>query len=245
MIKFHNNKFIGADVLNCSNFTLDGSDSFENYVKNLETQPEDWIYRTKEISYQRNSFGHRSKEIEKLNDKYILFAGCSITFGSGLSLEDTYPYIVSKKFNLDYYNLSVEASGPDTLTTNMFSWFKNVKNKPVCVVFQWPEPYRFFYSTDDPKILLGPWVSYIKKYYDKEILNSYNKVVSTEILDHFSKIMKHNIYAMLEVLEIPYHSFNLSNNDIIDRARDLKHPGIETNKIISQKIINSLSMKIV
>ena len=71
-----------------------------------------------------NSNGHRCKELNKLNTKnYILFAGGDIGVDVNTPLENTYPYLISKKSKLDYYNLCVSSGGLDVLRFNLISWF--------------------------------------------------------------------------------------------------------------------------
>ena len=91
-----------------SNTTLAyrGLDSEENLHINLASQPNDWYYRNKTITYQYNEYGHRCKSIHDIDlDNYILFAGCSHTEGVGLELETTFPYLVSNQLGNDYYNM--------------------------------------------------------------------------------------------------------------------------------------------
>jgi len=240
MIKLHNN-LIGSETAPHSNFTLEGSDSYDNYQLNLKSQPQDWIYRNKDITYKRNVYGHRSVDVETLDKDFVLFAGCSITFGSGLALEDTYPYLVSKSLGMDYYNLSVEASGPDVVTHNLFSWAQHIKKRPAYIVVQWPEPYRFFHPSDDPKYLLGPWIDYIKHLYDKPIIDKYYKVIETDVLEHYYKIMRLSVTTYIQALGIPCYQFETKDIEVVDVARDLKHPGIETNKKLADLVVNSLS----
>lgn len=241
MIKLHNNILIGSLGAPESNFTLDGSDSHENFLSNLKTQPADWLYRNKPISYQRNSYGHRCCDINNLDKDFILFAGCSITFGSGLALEDTYPYLVAKKLGLDYYNLAVEASGPDVQTHNLFSWAKDIKKRPKFIVVQWPETYRMFHPTNKPAELLGPWIDHIKDIYSKPAINKYYKVIETDVLEHYYKIMRLSVNTYLQSLGVPFFEFSTSDIVTVDVARDLKHPGIETNKNIAELIVTCLN----
>jgi len=85
------NDFLGSDN---SNITLDfvGGDSKQQFNKNVLTQPIDWYYHDKKLTYSFNNQGHRSKNFKDIDqDNYILFTGCSHTMGIGLELEKTYP----------------------------------------------------------------------------------------------------------------------------------------------------------
>jgi hypothetical protein len=119
------------------------SDTRQLYQQNLKTQPEDWIYRTKHISYNYNDNGHRCKNISDINlDNYILFTGCSHTEGVGLCLEDTFPYLLSQKMNYDYYNMGLGGIGLDILVYNLIIWFEKVKKPPKILIIQWPHNVR-------------------------------------------------------------------------------------------------------
>lgn len=82
-----------------------------------------------------NSRGHRCKEIEEINlQNYILFAGDNISVGWGTPLEQTYPYLVSKALNLDYYNLSIFNGGLDSLKYNLITWYHKIPQKPRAII---------------------------------------------------------------------------------------------------------------
>lgn len=82
-----------------------------------------------------NSRGHRCKELEEINLRnYILFAGDNVGVGWGTPLEETYPYLVSKKLNIDYYNLSIFNGGLDSLKYNLITWYHTVPQKPRAII---------------------------------------------------------------------------------------------------------------
>jgi hypothetical protein len=82
-----------------------------------------------------NSRGHRCKEIEEINlQNYILFAGDNIGVGWGTPLEETYPYLISKALNIDYYNLSIFNGGLDSLRYNLITWYHKIPQKPRAII---------------------------------------------------------------------------------------------------------------
>jgi hypothetical protein len=82
-----------------------------------------------------NSRGHRCKEIEEINlQNYILFAGDNVGVGWGTPLEETYPYLISKALNIDYYNLSIFNGGLDSLRYNLITWYHKIPQKPRAIV---------------------------------------------------------------------------------------------------------------
>jgi hypothetical protein len=84
---------------------------------------------------QFNSRGHRCKEIEDLSlHNYILFAGDNVALGLDKPVEETFPYLVSKKLNMDYYNLSIFNGGLDAIRYNLITWNHIQPVKPRLIV---------------------------------------------------------------------------------------------------------------
>lgn len=84
---------------------------------------------------QFNSRGHRCKEIEELNQRnYILFAGDNVSLGLDKPVEETFPYMVSKALNADYYNLSIFNGGLDAIRYNLLTWNHSQVTKPRFIV---------------------------------------------------------------------------------------------------------------
>lgn len=82
-----------------------------------------------------NSRGHRCKEIEEINlQNYILFAGDNVGVGWDTPLEETYPYLISKALNVDYYNLSIFNGGLDSLRYNLITWYHMIPQKPRAII---------------------------------------------------------------------------------------------------------------
>lgn len=142
MLSF-NNDFLGYHPKE-HNVEFSGTDTAELFEKNLKLQPEDWYYRTNKIYYDRNSNGHRCKEINDIDlDNYILYTGCSNTEGIGLALNNTYAYLLSNWLKMDYYNLAIGGTGIDVVNYNLNMWFSKVKKPPKLLILQWPHYNRF------------------------------------------------------------------------------------------------------
>jgi len=241
-MKFHGN-FIGNDNY-CIDKEWSGGDNQENFDKNKNKVPNDWYYNNKKIIYSYNSYGHRCREISELNLKnYILFTGCSHTEGVGLELEKTFSYIVSKTLDCDYYNLGITASGQDVLQYNLITWFNTIVENPKYVIIQWPDHSRFVSMVENTDNLIpnGTW----------NINENVAKFITYAELIGFNTARKHLTYNTLkQVIKVPViHTIygGLSGYDkssiqfqIVDYARDLSHPGIETNKILAERIVNEI-----
>lgn len=85
-----------------------------------------------------NSHGHRCKEINETNLRnYILFAGDNLSLALNKPIEETFPYIVSKKLRMDFYNLSIFNGGLDCTKNNLIYWLYNYpKPKAIIIGFE-------------------------------------------------------------------------------------------------------------
>jgi hypothetical protein len=244
-----NDDFLGYHPQN-HNVLFSGSDTEELFTKNLKTKPNDWYYRTNQISYVRNINGHRCKNIEEIDlDNYILFAGCSHTEGIGLKLEDTYPYLLSKKMNCDYYNLSIGGTGVDTLSYNLVTWFAKIKKPPKLLIVQWPHNVRLTLENfpDEPSIeplafhAHGIWSDNNHKGIGELFLlgDKYN------LFNTLSTLTRKLIYNIATCPVVEVKVITDKNADVaitfnqIDYARD-EHLGVESQKINTELIYKAI-----
>lgn len=239
MFKLYNGLYGNPDL--DAKFSRVGSDSELNFEKNISLQPTDWLYRSKEVTYKRNSFGHRCVEWAELGEQFLLFVGCSITEGISVSLEDTYPYKVASNLGLSYYNLSINGFGPDMISLNLSNWFKHIGLKPTAVVIQWPQVHRKFERVNDEVIPLGPWhdKSDSKTIIPEQAWLDYSKVITTDYMDHYYSVLRDTTLNYLRYIDV--NIVELFPNDIVlaDRGRDLTHPGIESHQLLTDKVLRS------
>lgn len=221
--------FIGYDTHEVSESYLD-EDNQEEYLKNCSKLGPSWEYIDYPIEYKFNKLGHRSIDVEDLNfDDYILFTGCSHTGGVGLALHDTYPDILSKKMNCNYYNLAVKGSGIDVLFHNLSVWFSRYK-KPKLLVVQWPDWSRFVILKGKNFIPHGSWS-------DREHMEF---IIKGNDLDYFYTRSKLT-HEFIKSLNIPFINVGFGNLKVIenlhncvyvpkiDLARDLAHYGKQSH----------------
>ena len=91
-----------------------------------------------------NSLGFRSHEFGAVeNKKNILFAGCSVTYGDGLFLEETWAHKVWKKINNvgPFQNLSSVGRSIQTICFEIIK-FCNTYGNPETVVVMLPDSQR-------------------------------------------------------------------------------------------------------
>lgn len=236
-----NNDFIGYEPLE-HNVLFSGSDTEELYNQHLKSKSPNWYYRTNQVSYIRNSNGHRCKEIKDIDlNNYILYAGCSHTEGIGLELENTYPYLLSKSLNCDYYNLSVGGSGIDVILHNLIVWFGIVKHKPKLVIIQWPYWARYSRFSNEPKsetIHNNP-ITVVGGFADPTLMEG-EGVHYFKTIEHLARIkIKHIIDVPIINVGLSYYPSFITDDFVIfdhaDNARDF-HNGITSHKNLASKL---------
>lgn len=122
-----------------------GTDKEKSYKDNLNSLGHDWEYATTQVSYKRNSFGHRSKEFSELNlDNYILYVGCSFIEGIGIPVHARHSDVLASMLKCDMYNLGIGGSGNDAIFYNLITWLSTVKQKPKLIIIGWTSEHRFF-----------------------------------------------------------------------------------------------------
>lgn len=231
MLRLYSTNLIGYEDTGKQEFLPYGCDTEQLYLQNSKKDA-DWYYNSHRVFYDRNSNGHRSKEISQLNEDYILFLGCSITVGSSVELEHTFPYLVSKALNKDYYNLAVEGAGYDLVAHNLVNWVKI--SKPSLIVINWPETHRTFRIDDTNVIPYGPWhTTHLGKSND---WRNYENVITTDYFTHYSNIIK----DMVGLLSIPV--VTLQESSLVDYGRDLKHPGINSHRLMCENLLTQIAL---
>lgn len=245
-------QLIGIEYSNIE-IEFTGSDNHNKFLKNLKSMPKEWYYRTHTITYKLNSFGHRCEDINSLNfENYILFIGDSHPYGTGLELEKTFPYVVSKKLNISYYNLGVPGTGVDVISHNLNIWLSKFP-KPKYVFLTWADITRSIILPDTKSNLFigtGTW----SKEDDEKNLIRYGD--SSGYFSSRYYMTCNMIKCVLESHQIPYSSISLTDTPLNgympiryfsylhmpDRARDIDglgigHIGIESSQIIADYLI--------
>jgi hypothetical protein len=249
MLKIYPNGMIGYTEA-CHNQLFSGSDTLENYQKQLKLKGEDWYYKDIEISYIRNSIGHRCIDVSQLDfDNYIMFAGCSYTEGIGLELEKTYPYLLSKKLNCDYYNVAIGGTGIDAIIHNLTVWLNTYK-KPKLLIVQWPHLLR--------SLLIGPVLPDETRELESMSIHdiNYNKfLLAGDEIRYFQSIARLTKIKIdsfgLDTYHITRDELNNGNIGIKksipfnggDYARD-NHAGIISHAKLSEQLYQQISTKI-
>lgn len=69
---------------------------------------------TRQSGYELNDWGYRDLRTEFAKEKAIWAFGCSQTFGIGLKIEETWPYLLEKLVNQKVFNFGVPGAGIET-----------------------------------------------------------------------------------------------------------------------------------
>ena len=237
-MKIYDNKLLGRSPSNIE-VPYQDKDSLDLYQKNLDKSSHNWIYRTEQISYNYNSFGHRCKDIAELNfDNYILVAGCSHTEGIGIKLENSYPFILSKMLNCDYYNLGLGATGLDVLLYNITIWFTQINKLPKALIIQWPDISRSIIGRDENNFQpVGIWNN------DEDVQRF---ILDADAISFFDARKILTLGLIESLVKVPIINLSIANlkpvhpnpiiGKVVDYGRDLAHPGILSHLLFAKSI---------
>jgi hypothetical protein len=261
---------IKNEVTSNKKFFFYNTDDEISYEKNLKKLGDDWYYTNKQITYEYNSYGYRTKEFVDINENYFITFGCSNTEGVGLENEKTWPNLVSFETKYDVFNLGMSSTSIDFQYFNTILLCNHIikTNKiPKFVVYLWPSSERttFLYKQNNEYILdiMSANYSPIK---NNEIKNKFYEFYKTGfVIDEGEKI-KQNFFSILSsnllwktlnvfVINLTYDDnlFNVVKNETIDMnyikidsnisdlARDRVHYGINIQKQVKSIILEKLT----
>jgi len=188
----------------------------------------------------------RCKLIQDIDfNNYVLFTGTSHTEGLGVDVEESFPYLVSKYFNYDYFNLAIGGTGTDVVEHNLLVWSYLFKDRqPQYVFIEWPpeERYAAKYPGYENYIETGNW---------SEDPNAVDLLIKGKKVFENRLLMLYNLASSLfkcPIINLRYSSLvseHLDNSNMIwiqrlDRGTDDSHPGPKSHKDVSKKIIEHI-----
>jgi hypothetical protein len=185
-----------------------------------------WL--NKKFTYKFNSNGFRCQDFS--NNPSVAFFGCSLTVGIGLPLENVWTTLVAEKLNLIQYNFGIGGTSNDTAFRLALAWLPKIS--PKIVVFGQTYAHRFeIFSIKK----LGSSQEYDQGEFDSnwQSNNMYHEINKTKNALAMENLCRQlNIkFITLDCTEIPY----------LDYARDLFHPGVESNKLFSNTVIEKIN----
>lgn len=219
-------------------FSWEGTDSQELYQKNLNDptqrhllEQHDWIDR--EIEYNYNSLGFRDQEFDDRPCGIAL--GCSLTEGTGLPADKTWPFILGEKIGIKIWNLGVAGASMDTCF-RMLDYFIPIL-KPKFVILLDPPPGRLEIYLDSGRweVCFGTRLASSDVFLKNWFINNINQ----DIQYRKGRLAM----AMLcREQDIPFfnypmpYPFRLLEKNEKSLARDLFHTGSKANEKFAEKI---------
>jgi len=201
------------------------------------------------FKYYLNDWGHRCEDID-VNANNIVFIGCSLTFGTGLPKEQTWPYLVSKELGMREVNLGAPGGSLDTCFRLYNAWQYEIK-APITVLMI-PPGKRVEFDDYKRYIRYGHW--------SPGLLNSdeVDKFIIKYILDDkpYKTIHDKNIAAINWIAHETNSSLHIVNSetalsdyatedDVWQKqfpvARDGNHPGPLWHKWVAKHIIQEIN----
>ena len=217
------------------------SDSEESFQKNLEELGPSWFWAKRSIYYQLNKQGYRCSQWDQIDwSSSILFFGCSQTFGVGLPVEMTIPYLVEQSLGISCINLARMGS------SCMFQWANTVRLysagiRPRAVVYVWPDYNRVTSFNSDPMVLsVGTW-------------REGHEFMPWVLHPHQGReFFRHVVLTVDNIWDCPiiHTTFTVENLEIIpkavcfvheDKARDLVHPGPKSTQLLADHVSNQIT----
>ena len=178
-----------------------GTDSEELFQQNLLKMPADWKYRTKEITYNTNSLGYRTKDFNQINhNNFFITYGCSFTFGVGLAEDEMWTTTVANELNMDCFNLGMGGAGIDFVYLNTLTYLKNTNVRPKFVAIQCPDPARLVMRSLKNFEMSGPRFPGTNGAVDM-----YTQAIKDESYLHTSYLSLYNILVFWKTAGVPVY----------------------------------------
>lgn len=152
-------KFFDEKLIDKHSLMQIKNNSFGNYEKICIGKDYKGIYRSlasnpmlvdKKNSYVLNSFGFRGPEFEQPS---FVFAGCSQTFGLGVSENTIWGSTVANINNEEYLNISRPGASVQWIVQQLFSYFKKFGN-PKNLFCLFPDFFRMELPLKENRLIL-------------------------------------------------------------------------------------------
>lgn len=200
------------------------TDTAKKFHKNKKKQPNDWIYHNKTVEYKTNNQGFRCRPFDEFDwENSIVVLGCSNVFGIGLAEEDCLTSLIETNLGVQTINLGIPGSAIDLACANSYLVHKNLPH-PKAVIQIWTSLYR--YTEFYPKAGVGPRYPKGRRY----MMNHWecrNQLYMD--IDRHLWTSSDSAYIECTFFGDTQFSSNTYKLETIDTARDLMHPGIESN----------------
>lgn len=204
------------------------------YKKNLIERYNDlnkygWI--DSKFTYKFNSYGFRSEEFNL--DPSVVFLGCSLTLGIGLPWDSLWTTQLARELKLQSFNLAIGGSSHDTAFRMAYAWLAQLQPKLVVLGTTFAERLELLAEqaivqlsphTAEPRDFYGAWI-------DCDTNGKLNKLKNILATEHVCQQL-----GIKFILVDPTKMLN----DPVDLARDLAHPGPESNRDFFKSVLKTL-----
>jgi len=221
------------------------NDTRELWLERRSTQPSNWAYRDRVITYTINSQNYRCAEWDQIDwANSVAIYGCSLVFGDGLDDRDTVSSQLSKMINRPVINLGAGGSSAQWLVANQTQVLTHYA-EPWATVCLWPDAGRS--STYWEVATPNKWGSWnIKQNNWSDLWNrGRNPGTQFYLNRQVSRLMHKNKWIEATYSEpiadlINCKLFTLDDVRAGEPARDLAHPGRATAQICAKWIAENL-----
>ena len=189
----------------------------------------------------------------------LITLGCSHTICEGLEnpSDDSWPSILSNKFNKELINLAEAGGSNRTIQHNIYK-FEFKKDDVVIILWTYPDRYHFFKDKNTHTGLINSWGTDRSETWFREFHTNYNEKFDNQtIVNQVNLFLKNKsikFYNLLVSSEFDYY-FDITDSDIINidftkkylekypRGIDGWHMGVEGNYNFGMDIYNNITKR--
>jgi hypothetical protein len=185
------------------------------------------------VEYKHNSLGYRT--YENIPKKYSLAVGCSHTYGAGLKENERWSTLVQESTGVDIINLGACGTGINFILLNLLRLFTSNIKLPEFIIMQSPNTARLTLPRPgSTKNILPEQKEFSPLYRDTSV-----ECHSIECYELIHKLCKKE---KIKIIDFNFWGLSVSNKPIIpiDYARDMAHPGIKTQHLVKEYILENL-----
>lgn len=212
------------NVLSNKTLLWSGTDSEERWQKNLHYNKDKFTldYYTKNpITYVNNNYGYRTPYDFKEGDEVNIFLGCSHTYGIGVHLESSWPYIVNNEVGGNLANLALGGMGIENQLRHLLKWIKFFKIKNVFHLQPIYAREEFLYDSDIIDYLVSHPDSRVDRHFKTDFLR-YTLSTNPYLLRKYLTVI-----STIELLSIR-NNFNYFYSSKLDMKREIKTSKIDS-----------------
>ena len=208
-------------------------------------------YLERDIEYRFNDEGYRTKNIDELDQDFVLVFGCSHTEGIGNFEEDIWCSQLLSRLGIDFLNLGKAGTGSDIQYLNSMQWINNDYPMPKAVIYQWPQTFRksFAYKYKKSIELRHHNVNtgmekrdtawYLKRYCvdaGEMLINNFSNYHSSNLLWNSHRVPVLN-WSWTGDFDYDFENLHMIETEDTGRARDLMHDGSDIHKQVADQLL--------